>query len=190
MTTFLAEHLRKPYGQLIAPASLVCLLLLLLSAISSFGLESAEDTRAQLAVQWAQIRKQHQQHQAAKRAKQDLAQVWAALPEERDFAPLALGITEEAKRNHVTLPALSYKTESTPVANTSKGLLQGTMSGRYEDLCASSTTSKRPMNLSTLRMWIWCRPRRNGIISPLTLRLLRIYAEMPIKSLWITGEMS
>jgi len=134
MTTFLVEHLRKPYGQLIAPASLVCLLALLLSAISSFGLESAEDTRAQLAVQWAQIRKQHQQHQAAKRAKQDLAQVWAALPEERDFAPLALGITEEAKRNHVTLPALSYKTESTPVANTSKGLLQGTMSGRYEDL--------------------------------------------------------
>jgi Tfp pilus assembly protein PilO len=63
-----------------------------------------------------------------------LAQVWAALPEERDFAPLALGITEEAKRNHVTLPALSYKTESTPVLHTSKGLLQGTMSGRYEDL--------------------------------------------------------
>ena len=53
MTAFLVEHLRKPYGQLIAPASLVCLLLLLLSAISSFGLESAEDTRAQLAVQWA-----------------------------------------------------------------------------------------------------------------------------------------
>jgi Tfp pilus assembly protein PilO len=64
----------------------------------------------------------------------ELAQVWAALPEERDFAPLALGITEEAKRNQVTLPALSYKTESTPVANTTKGVLQGTMSGRYEDL--------------------------------------------------------
>ena len=38
----------------------------------------------------------HQQHEAARRAKKDLAQVWAALPEERDFAPLALGITEEA----------------------------------------------------------------------------------------------
>jgi Tfp pilus assembly protein PilO len=56
------------------------------------------------------------------------------LPVERDFAPLALGITEEAKRNRVILPALSYKTESTPVANTSKGVLQGTMTGRYEDL--------------------------------------------------------
>ena len=134
MTAFVLEQLRKPYGQLIPPAALVCLLVFVLSAITSFGLESADESRARLAAQWAQIRKQHQQHQAAKRAKQDLAQVWAALPEERDFAPLALGITEEAKRNHVTLPALSYKTESTPVANTSKGLLQGTMSGRYEDL--------------------------------------------------------
>jgi Tfp pilus assembly protein PilO len=98
------------------------------------GFESAEQTRAQLAAQWNEVRNQHQHHQAARRAKQDLAQVWAALPEERDFAPLALGITEEAKRNHVTLPALSYKTESTPVTNTSKGVLQGTMSGRYEDL--------------------------------------------------------
>src|SRR5262245_64721781 len=98
MTTFLVEHLRKPYGQLIPPAALVCLLLLLLSAISAFGLDSAEETRARLAVQWVQIRKQHQQHQTAKRAKEDLAQVWAALPDERDFAPLALGITEEAKR--------------------------------------------------------------------------------------------
>jgi Tfp pilus assembly protein PilO len=134
MRKFLIEHLRKPYGPLIAPAALVCFLSLVLWAIASLGLESAEQTRAQLAAQWAQVRKQHQHHQAAKRAKHDLAQVWAALPEERDFAPLALGITEEAKRNHVTLPALSYKTESTPVVNTSKGVLQGTMSGRYEDL--------------------------------------------------------
>ena len=60
--------------------------------------------------------------------------MWAVLPVERDFAPLALGISEEAKRDHVTLPALSYKTESTTVANTSKGVLQGSMTGRYEDL--------------------------------------------------------
>jgi Tfp pilus assembly protein PilO len=134
MTNLLFEQLRKPYGTLLPPAAVVCLLLIALLAVGSLGLESAEQQRAQLASQWAQTRKEHQQHQAARRAKQDLAQVWAALPEERDFAPLALGITEEAKRNHVTLPALSYKTESTPVANTSKGVLQGTMSGRYEDL--------------------------------------------------------
>ena len=134
MKTFLLDQLRKPYGILIPPAGLVCLLLLVLWAVKSYGLESAEQTRAHLTAQWAQVRKAHQYHQAARRAKKDLAQVWAALPEERDFAPLALGITEEAKQNHVTLPALSYKTESTPVINTSKGVLQGTMSGRYEDL--------------------------------------------------------
>jgi Tfp pilus assembly protein PilO len=134
MRKLLLEQLRKPYGTLIPPAAVVSFFVLALWAVSSFGLESAEQHRAQLAAQWAQARKEHQRHEAAWRAKKDLAQVWAALPEERDFAPLALGITEEAKRNHVTLPALSYKTESTPVVNTSKGVLQGTMSGRYEDL--------------------------------------------------------
>ncbi|HTL62243.1 MAG TPA: type 4a pilus biogenesis protein PilO [Nitrospira sp.] len=134
MTNLLLQELRKPYGRLIPPAAVVCFLLIALWAVGSLGLDSAEQRRAQLSAQWAQARKEHQQHQAARRAKQDLAQVWAALPEERDFAPLALGITEEAKRNQVTLPALSYKTESTPVTNTSKGVLQGTMSGRYEDL--------------------------------------------------------
>lgn len=47
---------------------------------------------------------------------------------------MALGITEEAKQRHVTLPALSYKTEATSVPHTSKGVLAGTLSGRYEDL--------------------------------------------------------
>jgi Tfp pilus assembly protein PilO len=134
MTDLLLAQLRKPYGTLIPPAAALCFCVIALGAVASFGRESAEQQRAQLAAQWAQVRKDHQLHQTAKRAKQDLAEVWAALPEERDFAPLALGITEEAKRNHVTLPALSYKTESTPVPNTSKGVLQGTMSGRYEDL--------------------------------------------------------
>jgi Tfp pilus assembly protein PilO len=134
MVDILVQELRKPYGALIPPAGLVIMLLLILWAVKSLGVSSVEQTRAKLAAEWVQVRKEYQHHQEAQRAKKDLAQVWAALPEERDFAPLALGITEEAKRNHVTLPALSYKTESTAVANTSKGLLQGTMSGRYEDL--------------------------------------------------------
>ena len=128
------QELRKPYGTLIPPAVLVFVLLLTLWAVKSLGVDAVEQTRSRLATEWAQARKNYQYHQDAWRAKKDLAEVWSALPEERDFAPLALGITEEAKRNHVTLPALSYKTESTPVPNTSKGLLQGTMSGRYEDL--------------------------------------------------------
>jgi hypothetical protein len=34
----------------------------------------------------------------------------------------------------VTLPTLSSKTELTPVAHVRKGVLQGSMSGQYEDL--------------------------------------------------------
>ena len=134
MMNLLLQELRKPYGTLIPPAGLVFVLLLSLWAVKSLGVDSVEQTRSRLAADWAQARKDYQYHQEAWRAKKDLAQVWSALPEEKDFAPLALGITEEAKQNHVTLPALSYKTESTSVANTSKGLLQGTMSCRYEDL--------------------------------------------------------
>src|SRR5262245_35800086 len=134
MMNLLLQELRKPYGTLLPPAGLVFVLLVSLWTVKSLGMESVEQTRSRLTADWAQARKEYQYHQDAWRAKKDLAQVWSALPEERDFAPLALGITEEAKQNHVTLPSLSYKTESTPVPNTSKGLLQGTMSGRYEDL--------------------------------------------------------
>jgi Tfp pilus assembly protein PilO len=134
MLRLLLQELRKPYGLLIPWVGLAVLLLLVLWAVKSIGVEAAEQTRSRLEAEWLQARKDYQYHQEARRARKDLAQVWAALPEERDFAPLALGITEEAKRNHVTLPALSYKTEATSMANTSKGLLQGTMSGRYEDL--------------------------------------------------------
>jgi len=134
MMNLLLQELRKPYGTLLPPAGLICVLLVGLWMVKSLGMDSVEQTRSRLATEWTQARKNYQYHQDAWRAKKDLDQVWSALPEERDFAPLALGITEEAKRNNVTLPALSYKTESTPVPNTSRGLLQGTMSGRYEDL--------------------------------------------------------
>ena len=134
MKHLVLQELRKPYGALIPWVGLVFLLLVGLWVAKSFGSESVEQTRVQLEEEWMQARKAYQHHQEALRAKTDLVQVWAALPDERDFAPLALGITEEAKRNHVTLPALSYTTEATSVPHTSKGVLQGTMSGRYEDL--------------------------------------------------------
>ncbi|MDR4472703.1 MAG: type II secretion system protein M [Nitrospira sp.] len=79
-------------------------------------------------------RQQLNRHKEAKKAKADLQRVWAVLPLFRDFAPLALGVTEEAKRDQVTLPALSYKTEKTSVPDASKAVLQGTVTGRYEDL--------------------------------------------------------
>lgn len=134
MKHFILQELRKPYGALVPWAGLLLVLLVALLVVNSFGIEGVEQARTRLEGDWIQARKANQHHQEALRAKKDLAQVWAALPEEQDFAPLALGITEEAKRNHVTLPALSYQKEATAVTHTSKGVLQGTMSGRYEDL--------------------------------------------------------
>ena len=131
---FILQQLRKPYGVLIPWLALVVVLFVVLWAVDIVGIDGAEQSRANLESEWNQARQELTRHREAQKAQKDLAQVWSVLPVERDFTPLALGITEEAKRDRVTLPALSYKTEPTSVANTSKGLLQGTMTGRYEDL--------------------------------------------------------
>jgi Tfp pilus assembly protein PilO len=134
MREFILQQLRKPYGSLMPWLSLVLLLGGILWVVRTVGVDGAEQSRAKLEFELIQARQEFRHHKEAQRARKDLAQVWSALPVERDFAPLALGITEEAKRDRVTLPALSYKTEPTSVANTSKGILEGTMTGRYEDL--------------------------------------------------------
>ena len=134
MRQFILQEMRKPYGALIPWGGLLFILLLVLWVVRSFGIESVEQERTKLEVDWAQARKAYQYHQEGLRAKKDLAQVWGALLEERDFAPLALGITEEAKQRQVALPSLSYKKEATVVSEISKGMLEGTLSGRYEDL--------------------------------------------------------
>lgn len=131
---FILQQLRKPYGILIPWLALVLLLAGVLLAVCTVGIDGAEQGRAKLELEWNQARQEYSRHKEALKARKDLAQVWSVLPVERDFAPLALGITEASKRDRVILPALSYKTESTAVANTSKGVLQGTMTGRYEDL--------------------------------------------------------
>src|SRR4249920_2370843 len=134
MIDFIRQQLRKPYGTLIPWFAMVLLLSGILWAVRTVGIDGAEQSRAKLELEWNQARQEFAHHRGAQKARKDLAQVWSSLPVEQDFAPLALGITEEAKRDHVILPELSYKTEPTPVANTSRGVLQGTMTGRYEDL--------------------------------------------------------
>ena len=134
MMKVILQELRKPYGTLIPWLALVLLLAGVWWAVRTVGVEGAEESRAKVEMELNQARQELTHHTEAQKARKDLAQVWSVLPVERDFTPLALGITEEAKRDHVILPELSYKTEPTPVANTSKGVLQGTMTGRYEDL--------------------------------------------------------
>jgi len=134
MMDFILQQLRKPYGNLIPWLAWVLLLAGILWAVRTVGVDAADQRLTIIGSEWNQARQQFTRHKQAQKARKDLAEVWSALLVERDFAPLALGITEEAKRDRVTLPAFSYKTEPTSVANTNKGVLQGTMTGRYEDL--------------------------------------------------------
>lgn len=134
MTERFRQALSAPYAPLLPWIGLAMLLLAGLILIRGFGVQGVEARRILVEQEWGRARQVLMHHREARKARKDMSQVWAVLPVERDFAPLALGISEEAKRDHVTLPALSYKTESTTVANTSKGVLQGSMTGRYEDL--------------------------------------------------------
>jgi Tfp pilus assembly protein PilO len=126
--------LQQPFAPLLPWVGTALALLFVLFFVYRVGVVGAESKRERLEQEWVSTRQLLMQHREARKARKDLSQVWAALPAERDFSPLALGISEEAKRDRVALPSLSYKTEPTLVANTSKGLLQGSMSGRYEDL--------------------------------------------------------
>ncbi|MBH0192682.1 MAG: type 4a pilus biogenesis protein PilO [Nitrospira sp.] len=126
--------LQQPFGPVMPWIGIALGLLLVLLVVRGVGVAGAASELERVEKEWVAARQLLMRHREARKAKTDLAQVWAMLPAERDFSPLALGISEEAKRDRVNLPALSYRTEPTTVANTSKGLLQGSMSGRYEDL--------------------------------------------------------
>lgn len=134
MISALARYLRQPYGILLPWMGVTGLLAILLLGIHLGIRQSVAEKRARMETEWTAARQRFAHHREAKKAQQDLSRVFAVLLSERDFAPLALGITEEAKQDRVTLPALSYMTEKTTVANTTKAVLQGSISGRYEDL--------------------------------------------------------
>jgi Tfp pilus assembly protein PilO len=128
------HYLRQPYAPLFPCAGLAGFLLVAAYLLHVAVLEPADQERQQLQAAWVSARLQLARHTEARQTKEDLRQVWAVFPLVRDFAPLALGVTEEAKRDHITLPALSYKTERTVIPDAIKAILQGTVTGRYEDL--------------------------------------------------------
>lgn len=128
------DLLQWPCAPLFSWMGALAVLVVIWLLAGQIGVRGAEERRMHLETAWSQARQRVMQHREARKARRDVSQVWAMLPAERDFAPLALGLSEEAKQDGVILPALSYKTEITPVANTSKGILHGAMSGRYEDL--------------------------------------------------------
>jgi Tfp pilus assembly protein PilO len=131
---FLARQLREPYGPLVPWVAFCCALALVWLGLHQIVWASADRRKMELEAEWVAARHRLVQHTEGQKARQDLNVVLAELPSERDFAPLALGITEEAKKDGVTLPSLSYQTEKTPVSRMTKGVLQGSLSGRYENL--------------------------------------------------------
>lgn len=128
------QALRQPYAPILPWIVFVAALFVLAYGIHTLVLGAAQQEQVRLEAEWMKARQQLSRHKEAKKAKADLKRVWAVLPLFRDFAPLALGVTEEAKRDRVTLPALSYKTEKTAVPDATKAVLQGTVTGQYEDL--------------------------------------------------------
>src|SRR5687768_1641088 len=128
------EALRQPYAPILPWVAFVVTLIVLSYGIHALVLGAAEQEQVRLDTEWVKARQQLSRHKEAKKAKADLQRVWSVLPLFRDFAPLALGVTEEAKRDGVTLPALSYETEKTGVPDATKAVLQGTVTGHYEDL--------------------------------------------------------
>lgn len=125
---------RQPYAPILPWVAFVATLIVLSYGLHALVLGAAQQEQVRLEADWVKARQQLSRHKDAKKAKADLQRVWAVLPLFRDFAPLALGVTEEAKRDQVTLPALSYRTEKTAVSDATKAILQGTVTGRYEDL--------------------------------------------------------
>jgi Tfp pilus assembly protein PilO len=130
----IARLLRQPYAPLLPLMLQGCLLAAVLLGIHLLLVVPAQDRLAQSETDWKTARNRLAQHVEAKRIRGDLAQVLAIIPEKRDFAPLALGITDEAKRNRVSLPALTYRVEKPEAGLVAKAIFQGSVTGRYEDL--------------------------------------------------------
>lgn len=123
-----------PHALLVPWAGLVGILLFVWAGLHLVLLEQLLGQRSALEQERMSARQQLSLHVEAKRARKDMARVLARLPEQRDFAPLALGLTEQARAQHVHMPGLSYQVEKTDISLVRKAVLQGSVNGRYEDL--------------------------------------------------------
>ena len=138
MTLFTTRHvltvLRHPLAPLFPRMLVILVLLATLACIHSFMVLPAETRVAQLEHDWSSARNTLVQHREAKRVIQDLNHVLNGIPAREDFTPLALGITDEATRNRVSLPSLTYKIDETSGPLATRAVFQGSFKGRYVDL--------------------------------------------------------
>lgn len=134
ITKQIQQLVKEPYAPLLPWVGLALLLFLAWFAVQSLIVEPAQARLTQLETEWSNARQVLRQRLEARQTRQDLAKFLAALPTTQEFAPLALSISEGAKRYGVKLPALTYRLDRSEAGLATRALFQGTATGRYEDL--------------------------------------------------------
>lgn len=125
----------KAFGAPLVPwVGTAALLAATLAGVHYVKVAFAQERLVALEAEWAAARNGMARRLEAKQVRKDLAHVLAALPSQRDFARFPLNIWEIAKRNGVMLPALAYNLEKTSEGLATKAVLQGAVTGHYEDL--------------------------------------------------------
>ena len=133
MSTF--HRLVKSSGAPLVPwVGIAALLAATLVGVHYVKVAPAQERLVVLEAEWVAARGGLARRLEAKQVRRDLGYVLAVLPGQRDFARLPLVISEIAHRDGVVLPSLTYTLEKTSEGLATKAVLQGAVTGRYEDL--------------------------------------------------------
>lgn len=104
------------------------------ASVHFLWVESAREELEQLETEWIAARQQRSEILTAIKMNKQLQEILLRLPVKEDFLRLPLALSEEASRNHVHLPSLTYGLEKAQASQVRKAVLSGPMTGRYEDI--------------------------------------------------------
>lgn len=128
------DRFPRHYLPFVPWAAAVAFLAMALAGTQSLMVGPAQARLAALEADWTAAKSALARRLEAKQARQDFARVLTVLPGQRDFARLPLAISDVAKRDGVQLPALSYSLEKQGEDLATKAVLQGAVTGQYENL--------------------------------------------------------
>ena len=126
--------LAKPFVPLFPWVVVAALLSATLAGVHYVMAVPAEDRLVRSEANWAAAKQNLARHHKATQARKDFAHVLTLMPTPRDFTRLPLAISEMAQRDRVTLPSLSYSLEKSDEGLATKAVLQGAVTGQYNDL--------------------------------------------------------
>jgi Tfp pilus assembly protein PilO len=128
------EMMTSPYAGLLPTGVVAGLFCSAWLAGHLLVLKPLQERQVQLDTEWTTARQHLARRLEAKQTIRDLAQLLALLPSSRDFSQLPLAMSEEAKRNNVTLAGLSYTLDKDDQMPAVKVTFKGPVTGRYENL--------------------------------------------------------